>query len=116
MRKMRCIPLPMREAGAKAVSGLWPATMRLSLCRMRKAPVHLRAAKEGEGEARRRKGPADSAHGGDEFLASRRHSDERPAIHGSAIRQAARILPERRGAARALERTSDAPEATGRAG
>ncbi len=46
-----------------------------------------------------------------DLLASRRHADVRAAVHGNALRQAARVLQERGRTARALERPGHARQA-----
>ena len=68
-------------------------------------------AGEDQSQARRRQGPHHPAHDGDDVLASRRHADVGPAIHGNALRQAARVLQGRGRTARALERSRHAREA-----
>ena len=65
-----------------------------------------------QGQTRRRQGAHHPAHDVHDLLASRRHADVRAAVHGNALRQAARVLQERGRAARDLERARHAQEAT----
>ena len=59
---------------------------------------------EDQSQTRRRQSPHHPAHDGDDLLAPRRHADVRAAIHGDAIRQAARVLQRRSRTARPVER------------
>ena len=65
-----------------------------------------------QGEACRRQGAHDPAHDGDDVLASGRHADVGAAVHGNAVRQAARVLQGRSRTARPVERPGHAGEAT----
>ena len=73
--------------------------------------VRTRSDAEDQGEARRRQGAHHPAHDVHDLLASRRHADVGAAVHGAAVRQAARVLQGRGRAARALERAGHAEEA-----
>ena len=66
-------------------------------------------------KTRRRQGADDSAHDGDQLLAPGRHAHVGPAVHGIAVRQAARVLQGRSGTASHLERPRHPRQAAGRA-
>ena len=66
---------------------------------------------EDQSQARRRQGPHHPAHDVHDLLAPRRHADVRAAVHGNALRQAARVLQGRSRTPRHLERPRHAQEA-----
>ena len=66
-------------------------------------------------QARRRQGAHHPAHDVHDLLASRRHANVGPAVHGNAVRQAAGVLQGRGRAAHALERSRHSRKTAGRA-
>ena len=68
-------------------------------------PCRLRQEAEDQSETGRRQGAHHPAHDGHDLLASRRHADVGTAVHGNALRQAARVLQERSRTPRPLERS-----------
>ena len=102
-------PTETPKAGPRA-----PMSRRSRPASRRRSPRPRPA--EDQGQTRRRQGPHHPAHDGDDLLASRRHADVRPAIHGNAVRQAARVLQGRGRTARALERPRHARQALARPG
>ena len=104
----------MRETAPATVPGLRPDALYLpagALPEVRPAPLRVRKAEEGEGEAGGRQGADHPAHDDDELLASRRYAHVRPAVHGTALRQTAGLLQKRSGTPGHLERTRHAQEA-----
>ena len=69
------------------------------------------ASSEDQGQTRRRQSPHHPAHDVHDLLAPRRHADVRAAVHGTALRQAARVLQGRSRTPRHLERPRHAQEA-----
>src|SRR4051812_25693314 len=70
------------------------------------------ASSEGQGQARRWQGTDDPTHDGNELLAPRRNTDVCRAVHGVAIREAARILQGRGRATCAMEQAGHTQEAS----
>ena len=93
--KVRRASLCVRSEAAGAVPGLRQESVRMSERAMPDMrPASMRLQEKGQGEAGRRQGAQHPAHDGDDVLASRRHADVRPAVHGNAVWQAAGVFPE----------------------
>ena len=107
----------VRSAAARPASATKPVPQPCPVCGKRpcecpkepcpvcgQRPVRVQQEEEGEGEARRRQGAHHPAHDVHDLLASRRHAHVGAAVHGDAVRQAARVLQGRSGTARPVER------------
>ena len=108
---------PLEPEPQSRAAGRRPPSRRARQNRCREDERGSRPRTQDEqGETRRRQGAHDPAHDGDDVLASGRHAHVGAAVHGNAVRQAARVLQGRGRAARAVERAGHAGEAAGRAG